>query len=439
VCAWTKSACAVLAWTIVILVIFVVAAGFNQAVRPAQASIGMAGSTTQVTLASRTSAAAPPSAAPAPAAGYVVRAGDTLSGIAARLAVRGGWPALYAANRPLIGADPGLIRPGMMLVLPGRAVPARYVVGAGDTLARIAAALAVPGGWPALYAANRAVIGPDPALIRPGTVLRVPGPARPAPPAGPGPRHPAPRPAPPGGRHHPRPGRIPAPAAAAGLPSWLKTVLLAAALITGAAFLTEPVILAARRRRTVRPARTGPAGTTPRPVGAGTVGARTAGARTAGVSSAGARTAAATTGSAGAGAGAEPGRGLLAAGKARIVVADYDRVVVTRCPGDGTVCVLRPPGTAAEVILRAARLVLPEDPCRQLAAQLGMPGWPIILADYHQVVVTRSPGDGTVCVLRPPGTAAEAILRAARLILPEDPYQELASQLGIPAGLPMTT
>jgi hypothetical protein len=120
-------------------------------------------------------------------------------------------------------------------------------------------------------------------------------------------------------------------------------------------------------------------------------------------------------------------------------VADYDRVVVTRCPGDGTVCVLRPPGTAAEVILRAARLVLPEDPCRQLAAQLGIPGWPIILADYHQVVVTRSPGDGTVCVLRPPGTAAEAILRAARLILPEDPYQELASQLGIPAGLPMTT
>jgi hypothetical protein len=68
----------------------------------------------------------------------------------------------------------------------------------------------------------------------------------------------------------------------------------------------------------------------------------------------------------------------------------------------------------------------------------GMPGWPIILADYHQVVVTRCPGDGTVCVLRPPGTAAEAILRAARLILPEDPYQELASQLGVPAGLPMT-
>jgi LysM domain len=448
VCAWTKSACAVLAWSILILVIFVAAAGFHQAVRPAQASIGTAGSTTQVTLASMTSAAAPAAPGAARPARYVVQAGDTLSGIAARLAVRGGWIALYAANRAVIGPDPALIRPGMMLVLPGRAVPARYVVGAGDTLAGIAAALGVPGGWPALYAANRAVIGPDPALIRPGTVLRVPGPARPSPAAaGPGPRHLAPRPGPPGGRHHPRPGRTAAPAAAAGLPSWLKTVLLAAALITGAAFLTEPVILAARRRRTVRPVRPGPAGTTPRPASAGTAsagtaGARSAGARTAGVSSAGARsaggrTAAATAGSAGAGAG--PGSGLLAAGKARIVVADYDRVVVTRCPGDGTVCVLRPPGTAAEVILRAARLVLPEDPCRQLAAQLGMPGWPIILADYHQVVVTRSPGDGTVCVLRPPGTAAEAILRAARLILPEDPYQELASQLGIPAGLPMTT
>jgi hypothetical protein len=447
VCAWTKSACAVFAWSIVIVVIFVVAAGIRPAVRPAQASIGMAGSTTQVTLASMTSAAAPPSAAGAAGrpAGYVVRAGDTLSGIAARLAVRGGWIALYAANRPVIGADPGLIRPGMMLVLPGRAALVRYVVGAGDTLAGIAAALAVRGGWPALYAANRAVIGPDPALIRPGTVLRVPGPAGPAPSAaaGPGPRHLAPRPGPPGSRRHPRPGRTPAPAAAAGLPSWLKTVLLAAALITGAAFLTEPVILAARRRRTAQPARPGPASTgTPGPgmAGAGTASVRTAGAGTPGAWTADARSAGAGTASAGtASAGARPGSGLLAAGKARIVVADYDRVVVTRCPGDGTVCVLRPPGTAAEVILRAARLVLPEDPCRQLAAQLGMPGWPIILADYHQVVVTRSPGDGTVCVLRPPGTAAEAILRAARLILPEDPYQELASQLGIPAGLPMTT
>ena len=52
--------------------------------------------------------------------------GDTLSGIAARFAVRGGWSALYAANRPLIGPDPEVIRPGTVLVLPGETAPVRY-------------------------------------------------------------------------------------------------------------------------------------------------------------------------------------------------------------------------------------------------------------------------------------------------------------------------
>src|SRR5580704_392853 len=89
-----------------------------------------------------------------------------------------GWPALYAANRPVIGPDPDVIRAGTVLVLPGRAAPAatRYMVVAGDTLAGIAARLGVRGGWPVLYAVNRQVIGPDPDVIRPGTVLTVPGP-----------------------------------------------------------------------------------------------------------------------------------------------------------------------------------------------------------------------------------------------------------------------
>jgi hypothetical protein len=52
-------------------------------------------------------------------------------------------------------------------------------------------------------------------------------------------------------------------------------------------------------------------------------------------------------------------------------------------------------------------------------------------------VVTRSAGDDAVYVLRPPGEDPEVILRAARLVLPEGPYGELADQLGIPAGLPM--
>src|SRR5215470_17029543 len=156
-------------------------------VSPAQANIRTASSTTQITLASTLSVAAAPKTVARPVSRYAVRPGDTLSGIAARFAVRGGWPALYAANRPLIGPDPNTIRPGTVLVLlPGRMAPARYTVAAGDTLAGIAARFAVRGGWPALYAANRRVIGPDPNTIRPGTVLTVRRPATPAPPA-PGP------------------------------------------------------------------------------------------------------------------------------------------------------------------------------------------------------------------------------------------------------------
>lgn len=46
---------------------------------------------------------------------YTVRAGDTLSGIAARYGTT--WQRLYAANRSVIGDDPDLIVPGQRLVL----------------------------------------------------------------------------------------------------------------------------------------------------------------------------------------------------------------------------------------------------------------------------------------------------------------------------------
>ena len=49
---------------------------------------------------------------------YVVRSGDTLSGIAQKHAVRGGWRALYRANRTLIGSNPDLILVGMHLHIP---------------------------------------------------------------------------------------------------------------------------------------------------------------------------------------------------------------------------------------------------------------------------------------------------------------------------------
>jgi LysM repeat protein len=258
--ACLKSACAVLASSILVVL---VAAGMKGSVPLAQANIRIASSTTQVTLASPLSVAAAPKTVARPVSRYAVQPGDTLSGIAARFAVRGGWPALYAANRPVIGPDPNVIHPGIVLVLPGRTVPARYTIASGDTLAGIAGRLAVRGGWPALYAANRHVIGPDPDLIRPGTVLTVPRAAAPSPAASsPAPRrHPAPPPSAPAGiGHRPLPGGTSAPAAA-GMPQWLKTVLLAGGLVTGAACLGGLVLLARRRQQAAaRIARSGNVG-----------------------------------------------------------------------------------------------------------------------------------------------------------------------------------
>ncbi|WP_406474532.1 transglycosylase SLT domain-containing protein [Streptomyces sp. NBC_01615] len=48
-----------------------------------------------------------------------------------------------------------------------------YKVAAGDTLSSIAQKNPTSGGWKKLYEANRAVIGTNPALIRPGLTLTV--------------------------------------------------------------------------------------------------------------------------------------------------------------------------------------------------------------------------------------------------------------------------
>jgi nucleoid-associated protein YgaU len=74
--------------------------------------------------ASRTAAAAPP--APGSGETVVVRPGDTLWAIAARhlpadaapARVAAAWPLWWAANRAVIGADPGLIHPGQRLAVP---------------------------------------------------------------------------------------------------------------------------------------------------------------------------------------------------------------------------------------------------------------------------------------------------------------------------------
>ncbi len=310
----------------------------------AQANMRIASSTTAVTLTSTVDvAAASPTTATAahPAPEYVVQPGDSLSSIAVAHAVRGGWQALYAANRRVVGPDPDVIHPGTALVLPGQPTPVRYTVRIGDTLSGIAAEFAIPGGWQVLYAANRRVIGPDPNRIHPGSVLTL---ARPAP------THPAPSPArhrqaqptPPATHaarpHHASQTRTSAPAAA-GMPGWLRIMLLAAGLLIAAAFLAELILVIARRRRQAVDRNAKPETASPRESTE-----------------------------------AEP----VTTQEAHIVLADYDRLVVTHNKADDTVYVLRPPGEDPRTILRVARLVLPEDPYEELADQLGVPAsWPM--------------------------------------------------------------
>ena len=113
------------------------------------------------------------------------------------------------------------------------------------------------------------------------------------------------------------------------MPRWLTTTFAAVALLIGAAFLAELVAAIRRRRQAaVQSARQEPA--------------------------------------------CPPETERTAPGSARIILADYNRVVVTHAGADETVCVLRPPGEDPAAILRVARLVLAEDPYEELARQLGV-------------------------------------------------------------------
>jgi hypothetical protein len=57
----------------------------------------------------------------------------------------------------------------------------------------------------------------------------------------------------------------------------------------------------------------------------------------------------------------------------------------------------------------------------------------IVQAGHERLVVTYSVRDAIAYVLTPPDEDPEAVLRAARLVLPDDAYEELASHLGISA------
>jgi nucleoid-associated protein YgaU len=109
---------------------------------------------------------------------YVVRRGDTLSGIArAQLGNPNRWTEIFLLNRTVI-RHPDRIVAGQVLVLPPAQptgpIPRLYVVRRGDTLSGIAKSqLGDANRWPEIFARNRDIIA-NPDRIIPDQVLVLP-------------------------------------------------------------------------------------------------------------------------------------------------------------------------------------------------------------------------------------------------------------------------
>jgi len=107
---------------------------------------------------------------------YQVRSGDSLSSIAERtLGNSSRWREIYAANRAQI-SDPAFIRAGQMLRLPGHGARGggTYRVKRGDSLYTIASTHLGHGHkWHAIWNLNRDKV-PNARLIFPGQVLELP-------------------------------------------------------------------------------------------------------------------------------------------------------------------------------------------------------------------------------------------------------------------------
>ncbi|MFF3863707.1 transglycosylase family protein [Streptomyces sp. NPDC002209] len=115
---------------------------------------------------------------------HAVRAGDTLDGIARRYRVKGGWKALYEANRAVIGPEPRALVVGMLLALPP-SPPAVPVPKPVPTAPTAPAAPAAPAPAP--------VPAPKPSAAAKPPAAAPAGPAAPTPAPAPGPtRTPAP-------------------------------------------------------------------------------------------------------------------------------------------------------------------------------------------------------------------------------------------------------
>ena len=140
------------------------------------------------------------------------------------------------------------------------------------------------------------------------------------------------------------------------MPSWLRTILLAAGLLIAAAFATEPVLAITRRHRQAVPVRDAPSGIGDAPPGIASPGAPPPVPQS-----------------------CDKKRSrTMNRAQTRILMADYDRLIVTHNKADDLICVLRPPGEDPQAILRVARLILKEIPYEELANRLGVPAsWPM--------------------------------------------------------------
>lgn len=132
-----------------------------------------------------------PAPTPKPATNtYTVKAGDTLSGIAAKYGTS--WQTLYELNKAVIGSNPDIIKVGQVLTLPTKETAIKptttkptttkpttkpatkektYTIKAGDTLTSIAKKYGTT--WQKIYEANKDKIG-NPDIIYAGTVIKIP-------------------------------------------------------------------------------------------------------------------------------------------------------------------------------------------------------------------------------------------------------------------------
>lgn len=99
---------------------------------------------------------------------YVVKKGDTLSGIAKKYGMTYQKLAVYN-NIP----NPNKIYPGQIIRVPVtiKITPSTYVVKKGDTLSSIAKKYGI--SWKILYEKNKTIIGKNPNKIYPGQILNI--------------------------------------------------------------------------------------------------------------------------------------------------------------------------------------------------------------------------------------------------------------------------